>query len=130
MFELYMDVTAISLIIMAVIAIPVLIPLLLIQHYIYKKIFDFKYFNNMHFSEGELVIFTSGWIFYISKATLYIRAIVFPKTMRVRFKENILIFKDHPVVYLLACFTMLLIVLGALGVINLFIFFGFWEYYS
>jgi len=101
-----MDITAITVVIMAIIAIPILIPLLLIQYFIHKKILDPTYFNVNHFSENELVIFSSGFIFYLVKTLAYVRAITLPKTMRIRFK-NILTYKDHPVVYLLACFTVL-----------------------
>ncbi len=130
MFEIYINVTTISMVVMAVIAIPILLPLLFIQHYIYKKILDPKYFNAKHFSANELVVFTSGLIFYIPKTLVYVRAIALPKTMKVRFKNDVLTFKENPVIYLLACFTMLLITLGALGVMNAIIFSVLWSYYN
>jgi len=86
--------------------------------------------NTNHFSAGELVIFSIGFIFYLVKTILYVRAITLPKTMRIRFKEDIMTFKDISMVYLLAWFTMLLIALGALIVINFFIAMVFWSYYE
>ncbi len=95
-----------------------LIPLMLLQYTMHKKILDPTYYNTEHFSAGELAVFSSGFIFYLAKTLVYIRAIALPKTMRVRFKENILTFKDNPFVYLLASFSMLHIVLGALFAVN------------
>jgi len=129
MLEFYMDITVATVVALWGLA-PTIIILLLVQYYIHKKILDPTYYNADHFSVGELVILTTGFIFYIHKTLIYVRAIALPKTMRIRFKKDIMTFKDHPIVYLLACFTMLLIILGALSVINFFIAAGFWNYYN
>ncbi len=130
MFETYINVTAVISIIMAGIGILIVPSLLLIQYYIHRKILDPTYYNTNHFSEGELAFYAAGWIFHLSKSILYVRAIVLPKTMRIRFKEDILTFKEHPFVYSLAFFTILLIAYDIIALINLFVFFGFWEYYN
>ncbi len=129
MLETYMDFTAIVLLILGV-TIPLSIILLLVQYYIHKKILDPMHYNTEHFSENELVIFKSGFIFYLVKSLVYVRAIALPKTMRIRFKKDILTFNDHPFVYLLACFTILLIGIGGLGIFNFIVFAGFWTYYN
>ncbi|VAW55726.1 hypothetical protein MNBD_GAMMA07-2403 [hydrothermal vent metagenome] len=127
MFELYENITVIISISLLVTG-PLTTVLLLIQYYIHKKILDPTYYNSNHFSAGELVIFSSGFIFYLYKTLAYVRAIALPKTMRIRFKENILTYKNHPFIYILACFTMLLIAYGGLVIINLIIFASFYEY--
>ncbi len=127
MFEIYMDFTAISVIILGI-TVPLTIILLLTQYYVHKKTLDSTYYNTNHFSENELVVFTSGFIFYIVKTLIYVRAIALPKTMRIRFKKDILTFKDHPSVYLLACFTLLLIIVGGIIIANLIIALTLWEY--
>jgi len=129
MLESYMNITAIIVVALWGLA-PAIVILLLVQYYIHKKILDPTYYNTDHFSSGELVVLTTGFIFYIHKTLIYVRAIALPKTMRKRFKEDVLTYKEHPVIYLLACFTMLLIALGALSVINIFVFIGFYEYYN
>jgi len=129
MFELYENITlVVSLSLL--ITVPITTILLLVQYYIHKKVLDPTYYNTNHFTAGELVIFSSGFFFYLYKTLAYVRAIALPKTMRIRFEENILAFKDHPVIYLLACFTMLLIAYGGLVIINLIIFFTIYEYYN
>ncbi len=130
MFENYMEASFILIMIASLVAILFLIPLTLIQYYMHKKILDPTYYNSDHFSEGELVVFTSGLIFYVVKTLVYIRAIALPKTMRIRFKKDILTYNEHPLVYLLACFTMLLIILGGLTVFNTIIAFSLWSYYN
>jgi len=125
-----MDASFILMGVASLVAIFILVPVTLIQYYIHKKILDPTYYNTNHFSAGELVIFSTGFIFYLVKTILYVRAITLPKTMRIRFKEDIMTFKDNSIVYLLAWFTMLLIALGALSVINFFIAMGFWSYYE
>jgi len=95
MFELYLQVSTRLSLILAVITIPILMPLLLLQYYIHKKLLDPTCFNINHFSEGELAFFTSAVIFYISKTLVYVRVIALPSTMRKHFK-------DHPKMCLLA----------------------------
>ena len=95
----------------------IIIPLLLIQHFIYKRILDPTYFNSKYYSAYELAIFGSFPLFLI-KTIGYIKAIVFPKTMRRKFKNNILKPKENPVVFLLAWATMLIIICCALILIN------------
>lgn len=99
------------------IAIVVFIPLLLIQHFIHKKIFDPTYFNSKHYSAYELQIFTSFPLLLI-KTIGYIKAIVFPNTIRRKFKNNILNSKDRPIVYFLALLTMLILIFGSMVIIN------------
>lgn len=94
-----------------------LIPLLFIQHFIYKKVLDHIYFNSKHYSAYELAIFDSFPLFLI-KTIGYIKAIVFPKTMRRKFKNNILNPKEKPIIYLLALITMLIIIYCGIILIN------------
>jgi len=130
MLKLYVDTSFVLIIVVSLGAIFILVPTLLIQYSIHKNTLDPIYYNTDHFSAGELVILTTGFIFYIHKTLIYVRAITLPKTMRIRFKKDIMTFKDHPIIYLLAWFTMLLIVLGVLGMINFFIAMFFWNYYN
>ena len=127
MLKLYENISVVISISLLV-TVPLTTVLLLIQYYIHKKILDPTYYNTNHFTAGELVIFSSGFFFYLYKTLAYVRAIVLPKTMRKRFEEDILTFKDHPVIYLLACFTMLLIAYGGLVIINFFIAAGILGY--
>lgn len=129
MFELYEDISVILSIALGV-TVPLTVVLLLIQYYMHKKIFDPAYYNAEYFSEGELVVFSAGFVFYLSKTTLYIRAITLPNTMRIRFKENILTFKQRPFIYVLAWVTLLLIAYGGLAIINLLVFLFLYEYYG
>ncbi|VAW52673.1 hypothetical protein MNBD_GAMMA07-2780 [hydrothermal vent metagenome] len=127
MLELYENITVI-LSLSLVITVPLTTILMFLQYYIHKKILDPTYYNTDHFSAGELVVFTTGYIFYLVKTLIYVRAITLPKTMRIRFKENILMFKDRPTIYLLAWFTLLLIAYGGLIIINIFIAAGILGY--
>ncbi len=102
---------------MSVISIVGFIPLLLIQHFIHKKILDPIYFNSKHYSDYELGIFTSFPLLLI-KTIGYIKAIVFPNTMRRKFEKNILSAKNNPVTFLLAWLTMIIIICGGLILIN------------
>ncbi len=70
---------------MSVTAVAGLIPLLLIQYFIYKKIFDPIYFNSQYYSSYELSIFDSFPLSLV-KTIGYIKAIVFPDLMRKKFK--------------------------------------------
>lgn len=103
--------------VISVIGIVGLIPLLLIQHFIHKKILDPIYFNNKYYSPYELNIFTTFPLLLV-KTLGYIKAIVFPNTMRRKFKKNILTPKKHPITYLLAWITMIILICGALIIIN------------
>jgi len=103
--------------IMSVIGIVGFIPLLLIQHFIHKKIFDPIYFNSNHYSDYELGIFNSFPLLLI-KTIGYIKAIIFPSTMRRKFKENILKPRENPVVYLLALITILILIFSAIVIMN------------
>ena len=94
-----------------------LIPLLIIQSFIYKKLFDPTYLNTKHFSLYEVSVFDSLPLSLI-KTLAYIRAIIFPKTMLKRFKTRILNPKDKPIVYFLALLTILIIVFCSLVLIN------------
>jgi hypothetical protein len=94
-----------------------LIPLLLVQHFIHKKLLDPIYFNKEHYSDYELEIFTSFPLLLI-KTLGYIKAIVFPKTMRRKFESNILTAKENPITYLLAWLTIIILICGALIIIN------------
>ena len=94
-----------------------LLPMLFIQHIIHKKILDPTYFNSKHYSSYELAIFDSFPLFFI-KTIGYVKAIVFPGSMRRKFKEDILNSKEHPVIYLIALLTMLIIIFCGLVLIN------------
>lgn len=102
---------------MSVVAIIGFIPLLLIQHFIHKKILDPIYFNSKHYSDYELSIFTSFPLLLV-KTLGYIKAIVFPNTMRRKFENNILTPKENPITYILAWLTMIIIICGGLMLIN------------
>jgi len=117
MLDTYFKLSFILIMAMSAIAIVVFIPLLLIQHFIHKKIFDPIYFNSKHYSSYELQIFTSFPLFLV-KTIGYIKAIVFPNTMRRKFKNNILNSKDRPIVYFLALLTILILIFGSLVIIN------------
>jgi len=95
----------------------VLFPLLLVQHFIYKKTLDPTYFNNNYFSLHELAIYNSFPLFLI-KTIAYIRAIVFPRTMRKRFESKIIIPKENKVTYFLAWISMLIIIYCGIVLIN------------
>jgi len=120
MLETYMRLSFILFSIMAVSVVVGLIPLLFIQTSIYKKLFDATYFNSNHFSLSELAMLNSFPLHFIKTLT-YVRAIVFPRTMKKRFKENILQIKDNPVTYSLALLTILILIYGTIVTINFFI---------
>ena len=117
MLDLYYKLSFILIMSMSVAIIVAFIPLLFIQHFIHKKIFDPIYFNSNHYSAYELGIFISFPLFLV-KTLSYIKAIVFPNTMRRKFKDNILIPKERPVVYSLALFSILILVFSALVLVN------------
>jgi len=117
MIDTYIKISFILLMVISVIGIVGLIPLLLIQHFIHKKILDPIYFNNKHYSPYELNIFTTFPLLLV-KTLGYIKAIVFPNTMRRKFKKNILTPKTNPITYLLAWLTMIILICGALIIIN------------
>jgi len=94
-----------------------LLPLLLVQHFIYKKILDPRYFNNNHFSLSELSIYNSFPLFLV-KAITYIRAIIFPKTMQKRFNTKIIIPKENKIIYFLAWISMLITIYCGIVLIN------------
>lgn len=98
MLEAYMRLSFSLFAIMAASVVVGLIPLLFIQTFIYKKLFDPSYFNKNHYSDYELSIFNSFPLFLI-KTLGYIKAITFPKTMRMKFEENILNAKEKPLIY-------------------------------
>ena len=124
MIETYIRLSFILFAIMSASVIVGLIPLLFIQTFIYKRIFDSTYFNNNHFSLSELAMFNSFPLHFI-KTLAYVRAIVFPKTMRKRFEAKILEPKDKPVTYFLALITMFIIGYGGVVIINFFVVGGF-----
>ncbi len=95
----------------------VFLPLLFILHFSFKNHLDAVYFNENHFSLYELSIFKSFPLTYI-KIITYIRAIVLPNTMRKRFKENILIYREHPVIYILSFISIIILSYSALVLIN------------
>ena len=109
---------------MSIISIVGFVPLLLIQNFIHKKILDPTYFNNKHYSNYELEIFTSFPLLLV-KTLGYIKAIVFPKTMKRKFGNKILIPKENPVTYVLAWITMLFLIAAGLIIINT----GFMAYF-
>ncbi len=102
---------------MSAIGVAGFLPLLIIQYFIYKKIFDPIYYNSKHYTAYELSIFNSFPLYFI-KTIGYIKAIVFPGTMRRKFQKNILIPKDMPVIYTLACTTILILIFAAAVLIN------------
>ena len=120
MLEAYMRLSFILFAIMSASVVLGLIPLLFIQTFIYKRIFDSTYFNNNHFSLSEIAMFNSFPLHFI-KTLAYVRAIVFPKTMRKRFEINILKPKEKPVIYSLALTTIFIIIYGAFVIINFFV---------
>jgi len=93
------------------------IPLLVLQHFIHKKILDPIYFNRDHYSSYELQIF-STFPLLIIKTLGYVKAIVFPSTMRKKFKNNIISPKENPGIFILAWLTMLILIFGGLVLIN------------
>lgn len=102
---------------MSVIGIVGLIPLLLIQHFLHKAKLDPIYFNSKHYSNYELEIFTSFPLLLV-KTIGYIKAVVFPNTMRRKFNENIIKPRDEPLIFLLAWTTMIILILCGIILIN------------
>jgi len=117
MIETYIRISFILLMAISVIGIIGFIPLLLIQYFMHKKILDPIYFNGKHYSDYELNIFTTFPLLLI-KTLGYIKAIVFPNTMRKKFKSNILNPKENPITYLLAWLTMVILICGGIIIIN------------
>ena len=117
MLESYYQISFILIMAMSAIGIAGFLPLLFIQHLIYKKIFDPIYFNQNYYTAYELSIFNS-FPLYLIKTIGYIKAIVFPGTMRRKFKNNILTPKDMPVIYALAWITILILIFAATVLIN------------
>lgn len=102
---------------MAVIVFLGLLPLLIIQTQIFKKTLDPIYFNSNYFNEYELNIFDSFPLIFM-KTLAYVRAIIFPQTMRKRFTLNILNRKDYPFLYLLALLTIIILIICTVILIN------------
>ena len=117
MIETYINISFILLMIMSIVGIIGIIPLLLIQYFIHKRILDPTYFNSNYYSDYELNIFTSFPLLLV-KTLGYIKAIVFPNMMRRKFKDNILKPKENPITYFLALITILLLIAGAIIIIN------------
>ena len=99
----------------------ILIPLLFVLYFNFKKHLDPIYFNENHFSMYELLIYKSFPLSYI-KVLTYIRAIVLPKTMRKRFKDNIFARKDHPVAYTLSFISIIILAYSTIVLVNTFVF--------
>lgn len=117
MLDFYIRLSFILLMGMAITTIVALFPLLIIQTLIYKKILDPSYFNKNHFNDYELNVFNS-FPLSLMKTLAYVRAIVFPKTMKKRFNTNILTARDNPIVYLIALLTMVVIIACCIILIN------------
>lgn len=126
MIDSYIRISFILLMAMSILAIVGFIPLLLIQHFIHKKILDPIFFNSKYYSSYELEIFTSFPLLLV-KTIGYIKAIVFPSTMRRKFESNILVPKNHPATFILAWITMIFLILGGLIIINTF-FMAYFHY--
>ncbi|MFK5913446.1 MAG: hypothetical protein QM484_03655 [Woeseiaceae bacterium] len=124
MLDDYLQLSFILLMAMSIIAVVGFIPLLLIQHFIHKKILDPIFFNSKHYSSYQLEVFTSFPLLLV-KTIGYIKAIVFPSTMRRKFESNILVPKNHPATFVLAWVTMLFLIAGSLIMINS----GFMAYF-
>ena len=117
MLDSYIQISFILLMTLVAIGLVGLIPLLLIQHFLHKTKLDPTYFNSKHYSNYELQIFTSFPLLLV-KTIGYIKAIVFPYTMRNKFKENIINSRDEPVIFFLAWLTMILIIYCVIVLIN------------
>ena len=117
MLDTYHRMSFILIMAMSVVGIIGFIPLLFIQHIIYKRIFDPIYFNTKHYSAYELEIFKTFPLFFV-KTIGYIKAIVFPNTMRRKFKESILKPGDNPIVYTLALITIIILIISAIIILN------------
>jgi len=117
MLDIYFQITFILIMSMAVIVFLGLLPLLIIQTQIFKKTLDPIYFNSNYFNEYELNIFDSFPLIFM-KTLAYVRAIIFPQTMRKRFTLNILNRKDYPFLYLLALLTIIILIICTVILIN------------
>lgn len=117
MLDKYIMISTVLFLGMGVAIFIVLFPLLLTQHFVYKKLLDPTYFNNNYFSLHELAIYNSFPLFLI-KTIAYIRAIVFPKTMQKRFERRIVNPKEKKFIYYLAWLTMLIIIYCGLVLVN------------
>ena len=117
MLDSYMKISFILLMAISVISIVGLIPLLLVQHFLHKAKLDPRYFNSKHYSNYELEIFNSFPLLFI-KTIGYIKAIVFPNTMRNKFKDNIINPSDEPLIFFLAWLTMIILIVCGLILIN------------
>ncbi|MCK4865617.1 MAG: hypothetical protein KAT06_09310 [Gammaproteobacteria bacterium] len=117
MIEEYIKLSFLFFMGMSIVAIIGFIPLLLIQHFIHKKILDPIYFNSKYYSDYELNIFNSFPLLLV-KTIGYIKAIVSPNTMQRKFEKNILTPKENPITYILAWLTMIIIICGGLMLIN------------
>ena len=117
MLESYIKLSFILLIAMSIFGIIGLLPLLLIQHFMHKKTLDPVYFNSNYYSAYELQIFTTFPLLLI-KTLGYIKAIVFPQTMRRKFKSNIINSKEKPFIFLLAWLTMIILIICAMILVN------------
>lgn len=117
MLDSYIKLSFILLMAMSVLTIVGLIPLLLIQHFLHKAKLDPVYFNINHYSRYELEIFNSFPLLLV-KTIGYIKAIVFPNTMRRKFKENIIKPNDEPAIFYLAWLTMIIIFICSIILLN------------
>jgi len=117
MLETYYQFSFILIMAMVAIGLAGFIPLLFIQHFIFKKVFDPIYFNSKHYTSYELSIFNSFPLFLI-KTIGYIKAIVFPAAMRKKFEHNILNPKEQPIIYILACTTITMLAFSAIVLVN------------
>jgi len=117
MIDSYIKISFILLMAISILAIVGFIPLLLIQHFIHKKVLDPFYFNNKYYSSYELEIF-SAFPLLLIKTLGYIKAIAFPNTMRRKFKKNIINARENPVIFFLAWLTMIFIICGSIILIN------------
>ena len=128
MIDIYFKFSFILIMLMAVAIFVVFIPLLVVQHFLHKKLLDPVYFNSQYYSQYELEIFNSFPLMFI-KTLGYIKAIALPSKMRRKFENDILSRRDHPAIYSLAILTLIILFLCALiiintGVVGIFIYFG------
>lgn len=117
MLDQYVLISTILFIGMGTTLFAVLLPLMIIQHFVFKNFLDPKYFNKNHFNQYELGIFNSFPLLFM-KILVYVRSIIFPKTMTNRFKNRILNPKENPMIYFLSLITMLIIIYSAFVLIN------------
>ncbi len=117
MLDSYIKLSFILIMTISIIGIFGLIPLLLIQHFLHKTKLDPTYFNSKYYSNYELQIFTS-FPLHLIKTIGYIKAIIFPNTMRRKFKDNIIISRDEPLIFFLAWLTMIILIICGVVLIN------------